>query len=434
MTSALQKYLVFLVLFSVSLLIIYLLISSSCFHLILSTSRWNFIQSYADTTIIIHDITADNSHSPLTTASNPRYLSFQPPGNGWNNQRIALEAALVLTKLLNRTLIVHPLSSHLKGEHMKQRQTSNERFGYLAYNQMSKSNLLPVSTFLDLDLMSKLVSIIEFNNTHKEFIKSYSQLHWHRICHSMGFGYWVNRHPVSEKEYQFWKRQTFVANEAWKSKCPSEQEEAKITRSPIIKFISDLGNDTSDMLYIEEGTLFGIEFRFMSLHETLLSQEWVLGYVRYKQKVYETAAMVKQRLGRYNAIHVRRVGHIASQLSQGYWILEMINKDFMAEVPVYVATDEPHLEWFNPITDAGFNLFYAANFSDIFDFSRISVNVKQDLLGIYEQVICEMADKFVPSEHSTFSVFVKRLRGEIEIKDGVYQEGTHSTWIKHSAG
>ena len=60
-----------------------------------------------------------SNHGVLLNVSNPgkgvKYLSYQPPGNGWNNQRVALENAIVMAKLLNRTLLLHPMAPHDKG-------------------------------------------------------------------------------------------------------------------------------------------------------------------------------------------------------------------------------------------------------------------------------------------------------------------------------
>ena len=68
-----------------------------------------------------------------------KLLSYQPPGNGWNNQRIALENALVLARLLNRTLVVHPLAPHDLGSRLK----AGRYPGYVSYNMLNESDLPP---------------------------------------------------------------------------------------------------------------------------------------------------------------------------------------------------------------------------------------------------------------------------------------------------
>ncbi len=73
-----------------------------------------------------------------------RLLSYQPPGNGWNNQRVALENALVLAKLLNRTLVVHPLSPHALGGKLK----AGHNPGYVAYNMINETGVVFISLSL----------------------------------------------------------------------------------------------------------------------------------------------------------------------------------------------------------------------------------------------------------------------------------------------
>jgi hypothetical protein len=354
-------------------------------------------------------------------------LSYQPPGNGWNNQRIAIETAFLLAKMLHRTLILHPLSSHRASERMKLNLPHSRHFGYLTYNKMKKSDLLSISNILDLTVMSKGVSVVEFNNTHTRFMKEYSNCTWTKICHSMGYGYWMDRHPETIQQKQFLSKQLFVPNESWKSKC-SQEAKSKI---PVVKYVSDLLNDTSDIIYFEEGTLFGIQIRFTTLEATMAAQESIKGHIQYIQRMYSLADAVGQSLGKYNAIHIRRVGHQARLLTPGAWIVEMLNMEFSTDMPVYVATDEVHLSWFDAIKEAGFKLYFAANFTNEYDFTKHSKQVRQDILGVQEQLVCVRAERFVPSLHSTFSTYILRERGEIEKRDGLYVNALHTTWIKH---
>ena len=133
------------------------------------------------------------NHGVLLDANKPvggiKYLSYQPPGNGWNNQRVALENAVVLAKLLNRTLVVHPMAPHDKGALFK----AGAHPGYVSYNHLKQSDLVPLSVFLDLKLLSQIVSVQEVVMSHHQFYHDFGQLSWRNVCHSMGFGYWMDR-------------------------------------------------------------------------------------------------------------------------------------------------------------------------------------------------------------------------------------------------
>ena len=369
---------------------------------------------------------AHETASVKTSAAAVRLLSYQPPGNGWNNQRIALENALVLSKLLNRTLVVHPLAPHELGAKLK----AGHQSGYEAYNLLNESDLLPLNHFMDLQQMGRLVPVIEVNTSHTQFKVDYSQLTWRNVCHSSGFGYWVDQPPASATEVLLLSKQKFTSNLIWKQKCIQEQLRAERDPSPIVRFVTEFAADEAEMLYFEQGTLFGVQLRFTTLDMAKTAQDWVLRYVQYSKEVWQRVDIVARRLGNYNAVQVRRRIHMDSKLPPSYWIDQM-EAMFPKDVPVYVATDEPDHSWFQPFRDAGFNVYFATDFPDVLDFAYVRKSVRMDLLGVHEQCICLKAGKFVASPASTFDAYIKRHRGEVKMKDGLMMETLHSCWIGH---
>ena len=362
----------------------------------------------------------------------PPYLSYQPPGNGWNNQRIALENALVLAKLLNRTLLVHPLAPHSLGERLKAKHRVP---GYRAYNMISSADLLPPATFLDLQHMSRLVPVVAINSSHAQFLRDYGHLTWRNVCHSAGFGYWMDRPPSTSAEVALLASQRFVPNTIWKRKCPEEQRRAEESPNspPIVRFVSDLARESSEMLFFEQGTLFAVGIRFWTRSAALDAQRWVVDGLRYSQQVWRTARAVAAAMGlRFNAIHVRRKHHIDKSLAATYWLDRMAALNFSASLPLYVATDLFDAEWFAPFLARGYRIFTAADFSkDLLDFSFLPPSLRGDYLGLHEQCICELAATFVPSPASTFAAFILRRRGETEEKDGLMTSTLHTHWAGH---
>lgn len=378
---------------------------------------------------------SSSSQLPLSgSQSKRRWLSYQPPGNGWNNQRIALENALVLAKLLNRSLIVHPLAPHELGNNLK--QTHHLRHGYIAYNMMKQSDLLPLSAFIDLKLMSKLTPVVEVKTSHTQFFSDYSYLTWRNICHSGGFGYWMDLVPEHTEEVALFAKQKFTSlGKVWRDKCPEEKSRAEnaATPSALVRFVSDLQDDLSEMLYFEEGTLFGIHIRFSTYEKALEVQNWITGYVRYNDEVWSRVKLVADTIGgffRYNAIQVRRKNHMDSKLPPSFWIEQMIERNFSTQTPVYVATNDVDFEWFQAFNDAGFQLYFSSNFT-ILDFREIKESLRSDYLGIHEQCICEKAKKFIPSPASTFNAFILRHRGEVKMREGLMMDSLHTYWIGH---
>ena len=60
------------------------------------------------------------------------------------------------------------------------------------------------------------------------------QLSWRNVCHSMGFGYWMDQRPTTVEEVAMFKRQHFHASKAWRKKCPKEQQQAGDSTSAIV--------------------------------------------------------------------------------------------------------------------------------------------------------------------------------------------------------
>ena len=378
------------------------------------------------------------SQRSTESKSNPtgvriRFLSYQPPGNGWNNQRIALENAFVLAKLLNRTLLVHPLAPHVLGSRLK----AGQPYGYLAYNMLNSSDLLPPSQFLDLELMSQVVSVKEITVSHPEFVADYSSLTWRNICHTPGYGFWVDQLPQTAFEVELLARQRFSSlGRVWRGKCAEERERVKKNHVniPLVRYVADLQNDPSEMLYFEHGTLFGIHIRFTTMENALQAQKWVVNHIRYNQAVWESVAMIERKIGsHFNAIQVRRKDHMDRKLPQSYWIERMIQKNFSKEFPVYVATNDANSEWFNSFLTQGYKLYFSKDFKEYLSFPNVRESLRNDLLGIHEQCLCEHAGLFVGSPASTFNAFILRHRGEVQMKDGLIMDTLHTYWIGHQS-
>ena len=375
-----------------------------------------------------------NAHKKLQNLqSNPqRYLSYQPPGNGWNNQRIALENALVLANLLKRTLVVHPLAPHALGNKIK--AGHHIHHGYVSYNLMQQEDLLPLSMFMDLNLMRKGTPVVEVTTTHPQFLSDFSHNTWRNICHSGGWGYWMDRVPEHTEEVALFTQQKFSSlGKVWREKCPKEQTRGERTNSPLVRYVTDLDEDPSEMLYFEKGTLFGIHIRFSTYEKALAAQNLVVNYVHYNSEVWSTVEKVAAKLGgfyKYNAIQVRRIDHMARKLAPAFWIDQMIQRNFSKSAPVYVATNDVNIEWFQPFLEAGFKLHFSTNFRE-FNFTKTRESLRMDFLGIHEQCICERADKFVGSPASTFDAFILRHRGEVKTQDGLMMDTLHTYWIGH---
>ena len=79
-----------------------------------------------------------------------------------------------------------------------------------------------------------------------------------------------------------------------------------------MEYVSDYFNDPSEMLYFEQGTLFGIHIRFVHRDDVIAAQKWILDHLHYGPCVHSVVDVMAKRLGaQFNAIHVRRTDHPA---------------------------------------------------------------------------------------------------------------------------
>ena len=375
-------------------------------------------------------------HLLRAAAKGERFLTYQPPGNGWNNQRQALETALILAVMLNRTLIVHPMSPHSLSVRLKRLESLS---GYQAYNAIAADKLTSVSTLLDLQHMADVsgVHIVEWCNTQHALKDGLAKLSWHEICHSGGRGYWLDHLPSQQEldSLTVLQRQSFEATGGWETKCRDEiaYHQKHIWNEPLVRLVSDLVGLDTDILYISEGTLFGVDLRFVDKDEALASQAMLLNSIRLESGIYKKARKVAARLSPYNAVHVRRGDHSMRYKSVEYWLKEMAAGEFIQQTKnLYVATDEERRSWFQPLADAGYNLTFASDIEDILNSKFLPEVSRQDVTGVYEQAVLLAAMHFVPSPHSTFSKFVTRSRNEMESWDGMLTDGIRIKWIGHT--
>lgn len=364
------------------------------------------------------------------------YLTYQPPDGGWNNHRIALENALIMAKLLNRTLIVHPVASHdmaISSRHKNLAHWRNleKQWGInWVYNYMDERDLVPISQVLDLKRMRNIVDVYEVNTTHKQFLVEFSNLKWHRVCHSDALGFWVDAIPAGNESLT--RGIEFVPNNSSRSvrACPREVERHKHARKPVIRqILSELQNVQADVIYLSQDTSYKANVRFFRRENALLAHEWILNNMRFSPRVYNKAFQILSILPRpFNAIHVRRTDHkISASMAPSHWLQSMARQGFRAvSTALYVATDEPDRDWFEPFHRAGYQLYFSDEF-----FKPSGRSFDMDIKGLHDQVICIHAKLFVGSKSSSFSGFIYRSRGEVMRRDGLILSHMPVGWLGH---
>lgn len=159
-----------------------------------------------------------------------------------------------------------------------------------------------------------------------------------------------------------------------------------------------------------EGNLFGTFWYHVypgNFHERNKLKEKINKCFRYKNKFYEIAEKVKENIGNYNAIHVRR-NDFFIQYSESLEtvngpdkLLDRVSNILPVDIPLYISTDETNIDFFDIIKQK-----YKVYLYDDFNFNLNSLDKV-----VLEQVICSNAIEFYGTIPSTYSKRINVMRG-----------------------
>lgn len=129
---------------------------------------------------------------------------------------------------------------------------------------------------------------------------------------------------------------------------------------------------------------------------------------RYRSELYDIAKQVKQQIGSYNAVHIRRNDFlqvhpemIGQAVGTGDRVLSAVRRVFPKNLPLYVATDEPNKDFFAELAKE-----YTVYFYNDFNF-----NLPKLQTAAVEQIICSEAEFFYGTYLSTYSKRINIMRG-----------------------
>ena len=346
-----------------------------------------------------------------------KYLSYQPPGGGWNNQRIAFENAVMIASMLGRTLLVQPLAPHDRMLELITR--SNRSVGYAIYNMLTENELVPLSKLINLNRLSSLpLSVQVVSSNHEDFVKKYSNYSWYKVCRNGLAHAWIDKIPVGfntsslnlekySENFQKQKRTPKIAK--YRAVCPNKTK----NHLDFWEFLPELRKRSEDIIYFEKGSLFVRHLFFTDYQRALKAQKTVIDYIQPAQDVLGNAARIIHSIGKpFSAIHVRRNNHeTGKSLNIQHWLSKLTEANALEySNRLYIATDETNLTWFDPLTEAGYNILFAKNFRLFREIHEGSPITGKDVIGFHEQVLCSRAKIFIGSYYSTFSRFIERYR------------------------
>jgi len=307
-----------------------------------------------------------------------KYLVYQPSG-GLSNQRIEMENAMLVARILNRTLVVPPIAPH----------TSM----FWNYNKVEWPRTVSPFDVFDRQWMESVVDVVAINNTIlRRFVESNENKHnqkWHRI-----------ERPNSKSQ----RGSPWTAADVY----------------------MNFGEDDSDVLFFAKYTMWKC-FDFM-----VEQAQYFENRLQLTRGLKNAARLIVERMfhgAPFNAIHVRFEDKGASlnskltsdALGPAKSFVHRLQKKNVVESSkiLYVATHpgKTNSTYFDAFRSAGFELVFsdsimrspeAKSILSIYPQNDIQISI----LGLVEQLICARASYFLGSGFSTFSRYIRIKRSK----------------------
>jgi len=308
-----------------------------------------------------------------------RYVIYGPSG-GFANQRYCLENALLIGRLLNRTVLVPPIAKH----------TSY----YNRYELLSQEHVFPADRVLDFELMNTLTPAVPVSKPLLAFVRDAEAA--------------VGKEQITRVFYE--------ENPGWQW-----------------KYLLTFRPNKRKLLFFRGAILY----HSFSWNSGDLAQ--VRRHVRLAPAFRRTALQLIDWFGgrNFNAVHSRLGDYVGTTPSATYFFNKAVAANFPRNAPLYVATEpNPPRNHFAPLCGPGkFKCVFSSNLDRniTLAFKRAfpKGQIRSDMLGLIEILLCVAAKRFIGTDISTFSQFILESRKQRrvffpEIVDTSAEESTTS--------
>ena len=323
-----------------------------------------------------------------------KFISFDPWWGGFSNIRMSYEIAAAISIVTGRTLIVpHKIYCLFLSEHQNK------------------------NTFFDIwKILDKNSFFENFDCINYKKVPEYKDLENEKH-------YFSNIEKVAKlilfsEEYYEWDR-----------------PQKSIKNDSFLFFDKNNQNDFDEFGKNRHGISLHFEDKFIHFPRNLFGHFYYLVYgngpeqrnlikkkiingIKYRECFFQEALKIKNKIGHYNAIHIRRNDFLrvrkecsASQIQN---LIKNITQVIPKNEPLYIATDEKDINLFSFLKEKYKIYFFSNFFEEKQDFEKLAI----------DQIICSEAEIFLGSKYSTYSDYINILRG-INNKKDFHRSGTN---------
>lgn len=381
---------------------------------------------------------ADDGFSFAPFYDKEKYLSYEPPVGSWSKQLQAFENAVIISKLLNRTLLARTLASEPEIKRLQQIVRRTLQPNSNVFDLLDKRFTVSVSSVIDFNHLSKLVKVREVGGSHQQFRRDHKNMSWYDVCHRESAGFWVDFIPASNN-HEAWKvleAQRFVPLSlevpGAEPSCDDELElhNDRYKPKPFIRgIISELSRVEEDMLYFRGGSIASSDIRFLSKKRTALAQKWTFAYIRFSTYVQAKTQEIFAKMEKpYNAVLISKEDEETNLNRTIYFRLKQMEKMKFRDVTnvLYIITRINNLAVFEPFRTQGYEIKLSQSLIPTRTNSFVQYDVAQ-LLGL---MICKYARLYVGSSDL---YLIRRGRiHEAKRQDGLFTDHVTVKWAVHT--
>jgi len=320
-----------------------------------------------------------------------KYISFSPYYAGLCNVLLSYELAIAISIISKRTLIL-----------------PHKVWLYSVCKSQDKEDYIDIMDIFDKEFIYNNIDCIDFLDV-PEFKGNYDKLEGPK-------SYTKNIKDVipnvAEIKFGPYKKETDSET------CLIDVDWVICSNNAFGKDFKKFSNERKIL------NISNITQKFIHFEQNLFSQHWysvyageeskrneikkiINGCLRYNTKYYKMADNVKNKIGNYNSVHVRRTDFLdfapeyQSCIGDKHKLLERIKLFFDKDIPLYICTDETDREYFEEVSKE-----YKIYFYDDFNYELNELEK-----AIVEQLICAESELFYGTYLSTFSSRINIIRG-----------------------
>jgi hypothetical protein len=419
--------------------------SNSCFGKLNDSCYVDPLIKYWEDTTDCYDSSLKRISGSTARLEDRRYILFQPDLGGWNNIRMSLETTMVFALATGRILVLPP--DAVLYLLIQNNKWADNRGGVQDYIDFSRAQagragleVLHMNQFLEEIaipgmLLKPFPSGIKARDLKGKELWEYLEA----ACFSRSWS----------------PGKTFIAFNAsstngtevhgtFTSKPTAERlREFSIKRA--LKPYDDLmhshraiffaGHNKNRML-----TLFYAYFFFAEPKLEGLVKRFVRDRIRYHDAVFCAAGKIASLLnekvrkdkssltknsgsirGNFVAFHVRRGDfqhkHVKLPANEILSLTSHLVRNSKERI-AYIATDEKNLSFFDPFKEHFKAVYFLSDFAQSVDLKHLN----QNYFGMIEQMVCASSDIFIGTPLSTFTGYISRIRGYMNLTTpGLYE-------------